>query len=267
DFIKFTGENHVPVDFVSTHVYADDTVENLFGTHEEIAMDDRVCRAVAKVHDEIKASSSPGLPFLLTEWNVQGAMGARDTIFVGPAIANTVRECDGLVDSMSFWTFSDVFEEGGPFPRPFLDMFGLRGKGGINKPAFYTFELLHQLGGERLASASKNAIVTKTAQGGLAIAAWNLVDPGQQGPEKTLRLVFRNLPPNARVTIQRMDSDHGNVLKEYAAMGQPVDPTPEQVERLNRASALPAPEETHLAGGAIELHLAPNTLAVIKVER
>ena len=33
-----------------------------------------------------------------SEWNVQGMMDARDTIFVGPALANTVRQCDGLVN-------------------------------------------------------------------------------------------------------------------------------------------------------------------------
>jgi xylan 1,4-beta-xylosidase len=267
DFLKFTAADHIPVDFVSTHAYADDTVENLFGTHEEIPMDERVCRAVAKVHDEIKASASPNLPFLMTEWNVQGTMGARDTIFMGPVIANTVRQCGGLVNTMSLWTFSDVFEEGGPLPKPFVGLFGLRAKGGINKPSFYAFQLLHQLGDERLASASQNAIVTETAIGGLAIAVWNLVDPGQQGSDKTMRLVFRNVPPDARVTVQRMDSEHGNVLKKYASMGQPLDPTPAQVEELNRETALPAPEETHLAEGSLELHLTPNMLALIKVER
>src|SRR5580658_1724874 len=55
EFLRFTADNHVPVDFVSTHGYADDTTENFFGTHEDIPMDDRVCRAVAKVHGEIKS--------------------------------------------------------------------------------------------------------------------------------------------------------------------------------------------------------------------
>jgi xylan 1,4-beta-xylosidase len=67
--------------------------------------------------------------------------------------------------------------------------------------------------------------------------------------------------------VQRVDADHGNVLKEFAAMGQPLDPTPAQVEQLNRATALPAPEETRLDAGSIELHLTPNTLALIKVGR
>ncbi len=60
-FLKYTSANHVPVDFVSTHGYADDTVENLFNTNEVISMDDRVCRAVAKVHGQIAASSTSKL--------------------------------------------------------------------------------------------------------------------------------------------------------------------------------------------------------------
>ncbi len=105
-------------------------VQNLFGTDENIPEDDRVCCAIAKARKEIQASSLPRLPLFWTEWNVPGKMEARDTTYVGPALANTVRECDGKVDIMSFWTFSDVFEENGPIPKPFVGMFGLRAKGG-----------------------------------------------------------------------------------------------------------------------------------------
>ncbi len=266
DFLKFTAANHVPVDFVSTHGYADDTVENLFGTNEDIPMDDRVCRAVAKVHGEIKSSPMPDLPLFWTEWNVQGMQESRDTIFVGPALANTVRECDGLVNMMSFWTFSDVFEEGGPIPQPFVGMFGLRAKGGINKPSYYAYGLLHQLGDARIADASKNVIVTKTSDGGLAIAAWNLVDPDQQGTTKQMDLDFRNLPAAARITIQKVDRDHGNVLPHYAAMGKPLDPTPEQVEELNRHTALPPPEAVKLQGNRLDLSLTPDELVLVKVQ-
>jgi xylan 1,4-beta-xylosidase len=265
DFLKFTSQNRVPVDFVSTHAYADDTVENLFGTDEQIPMDDRVCRAVEKVKGQIKSSPTPDLPFFLTEWNTQGMMNSHDTIFMGPALANTVRECDGMVNMMSFWTFSDVFEEGGPIAKPFVGMFGLRAKGGINKPDYYAYGLLHELGDERLPSSSKNVIVTKTADGGLAIAAWNLVDPGEHGTTATMQLDFAHIPATARVSVERIDADHGNVLKDYAAMGQPLDPTPEQAEQLNRETALPSPQETRLNAGKLELTLTPNTLALIKV--
>lgn len=266
DFLKFTAKNHVPVDFVSTHGYADDTVENLFGTNEDIPMDDRVCRAVAKVKGEIEASAMPHLPLFWTEWNVQGMDESRDTLFVGSALANTIRQCDGKVQMMSFWTFSDVFEEGGPIAKPFIGMFGLRAKGGINKPSYYAFGLLHQLGTKRLADASKDVIVTREPSGELVIAAWNLVDPGQQGATKTMALVFRAVPAEAHATIQRIDDEHGNVLRAYAAMGKPLDPTPAQVKQLNRETALPAPEETHLQSDRLTLTLTPNSLVLVKVQ-
>src|SRR5579871_5349598 len=98
DFLKHTADEHVPVDFVSTHGYADDTEEDLFGTNEKIPMDDRVCRAAGKVRKQIQSSTMPTLPLLWTEWNVQGMNESRDTSFVGSALANTIRECDGMVD-------------------------------------------------------------------------------------------------------------------------------------------------------------------------
>ena len=114
EFLKHVNEQHVPVDFVSSHGYADDTVEDLFGTHEQIPMRDRICKAIGKVHGEIAASASPQLPLMWTEWNVPsyGDLGARDNWYVGPALARDISQCDGLVNMMSFWTFDDVFEEG-----------------------------------------------------------------------------------------------------------------------------------------------------------
>ena len=265
EFLKYMTDHHVPVDFVSTHAYADDTVEDLFGTNEDIPMNERVCRAVAKVRGEIKSSAMPGLPLYWTEWNVQGMHESRDTIFVGPAVANTVRQCDGLSEMMSFWTFSDVFEEGGVIPKPFVGMFGLRAKGGINKPSYYAWGLLHELGDKRIANDSKDAIVTKTSDGGLAIVVWNLVDPDKQGETHTAQLRFSHVAPNARVSIERVDENHGNVLRRYEAMGSPQNPTPAQIEQLNRETALPAPEETKLQDGKLELKLTPNALVLVKV--
>ncbi len=265
DFLKHAAQSHVPVDFVSTHAYADDTVENLFGTDENIPEDDRVCRAVAKVRKQIQESAMPQLPLLWTEWNVPGKMEARDTTYVGPALANTIRECDGKVDMMSFWTFSDVFEEGGPIPRPFIGMFGLRAKGGINKPSYYAYALLHQLGDERISNSSNNVIVTKTKDGGLAIAVWNLVDPGEKGTGREITFSFVGLPASARVTLQRLDSEHGDVLKAYASIGSPLAPTPVQVERLNTMTALPAPEAESLQGNKLHVQLSRNALLLIAV--
>ncbi len=269
EFLAHTADAHVPIDFVTTHGYADDTVENMFGTHEVIRMDDRVGRAVAKVRGEIDRSAYPNakqLPLFWTEWSVPGQMQARDTTFVGPALANTIRESDGHVDMLSFWTFSDVFEEGGPTSTPFRGDFGLRAFDGINKPSYYDYGLLHQLGGERLAVASDNVIATRTKDGAVAVAIWNLVDPGEHGAEKTMDLRFTGLPANARVSIQRVDDEHGNVLPRWAVMGKPLNPTPAQAVQLNRESALPAPEQTALKNGVLHLTLEPNALALVRVE-
>lgn len=264
-FLIYTAENHVPVDFVTTHGYADDTVEDLFGTNQDIPMDDRVCRAVAKVRGEIKASATPTLPLFWTEWNVQGMKESRDTTFVGPALANTVRQCHGMVDMLSFWTFSDVFEEGGPIPKPFEGHFGLRAQGGINKPSYYAYGLLHQLGDFLIANKSKDAIVTKREDGSVAVAVWNLVDPDKQGIEHDITLTFEHIPADAVVTVQSVDADHGNVLKSYTAMGRPLNPTPAQVDQLNRDSALPAAEQTKLQRGNLELKVGPNSLILVTV--
>jgi xylan 1,4-beta-xylosidase len=266
EFLQHTADNHVPVDFVSTHGYADDTVHNMFGTNEDIAMDDRVGRAVAKIRGEINHSTTPHLPLFWTEWNVPGMMEARDTIYVGPALANTVRECDGNVDMLSFWTFSDVFEEGGPTSTPFRGDFGLRAFDGINKPSYYAYGLLHQLGDQRIASPSNNVIVTRTANGNLAIAAWNLVDPDKHGATHQLTLHLSGVAQNAKAAIQQVDETHGNVLPQWAAMGKPKNPTPAQAEQLNRETALAAPEQNTLRNGTLHLTLSQNELVLIQIE-
>jgi xylan 1,4-beta-xylosidase len=265
DFLRFAADNHVPVDFVTSHGYADDTVENLFGTNEDTPMDDRVCRAIGKVRGQIQKSAMPKLPLFWTEWNVQGMKESRDTSFVGPALANTVSECDGLVDMMSFWTFSDVFEEGGPIPQPFEGNFGLRAKGGINKPSFYDFSLLHQLGDERIANASHDVLVTRRKNGSLAIAVWNLVDPDKTGSAKTVQLSLHGVPSNAEISVSRVDDDYGNTLAAYKAMGSPRYPTEEQVQELNEKTKLPSAAKQHLEGNQLNLTLQANALILVQV--
>jgi len=66
-----------------------------------------------------------------------------------------VRECDGDVEHDVVLDLFDVFEEGGPIAKPFEGAFGLRAKGGINKPSYYGFALLHQLGDQRLANLQR----------------------------------------------------------------------------------------------------------------
>jgi xylan 1,4-beta-xylosidase len=266
-FLAHVEQGNTPVDFVSTHGYADDTVENLFHTSEDIPIDRRVCRAVEKVHTQIAHSSKPKLPLLWTEWNVAsfGKLHARDTTYVGAALADDIRQCDGLVDMMSFWTFSDVFEENGPKKEPFDGGFGLVAMGGIKKPSYVAFGLLHQLGTQRLATQATDILVTRRPNGTLVIAAWNLVDPDQQGLDKRLHLNFKGVDQDARVSIQYADSQHGNTLATYENMGSPRYPTPSQVQEINRTANLPEPVATRFKDASLDLTLMPNALVLIEL--
>jgi len=269
EFLNHAEKEDVPVDFVSTHGYADDSVEDMFGTHETIPMRDRVCRAIEKVHGEIHASALPALPLMWTEWNVPsyGDLNARDNWYVGPALARDISQCDGSVKMMSFWTFDDVFEEDGVTKEPFNGSFGLIAAGRIKKPSFYDFSLLHKLGDERLANPADNLLVTRRKDGTLVVAAWNPVDMDQvaQGTPLILRLAFKGVAPGAEATIRRVDEAHGNPMPAYRAMGSPRYPTQAQIAALNKASALPAPEQSKLDKGILKLTLPVNGMAVIEI--
>ena len=268
DFLAHAAKENVPVDFVSTHGYSDDTVEDLFGTHEEIPIEKRACKAVEKVHKQILASAYPKLPLFWTEWNVSGygELHAGDTSYSATATAQTIHDCDGMVDIVSFWAFSDVFEEGGPAREPFYGGFGLIAPGGIKKPSYYAFSLFHKLGRTRLAATAENVLVTKRDDGRLAIVIWNLWPPNQSGSVRDFDLEFRGVKGAKRVRISRIDAEHSNAMAVYKSLGSPRYPTEKQVEEINRRTAPGQPEETAIRDGHLVLRLPVNGFALLEVE-
>jgi xylan 1,4-beta-xylosidase len=266
-FIQHCVQNHVPVDFVSTHVYGNDGAKDVFGTNEEIPRDRMVCRAVKKVHDQIKASALPSLPLIWSEFNAsyKNEPEITDSVYMGPWLADTIRQCDGLVNEMSYWTFSDVFEEQGVVKQPFYGGFGLIAAGGIPKPSFAVFQMLHQLGQARLALDSESALATRSADGSLVVAAWNLIAPGQAGSSKTMVMRFRNLGGGRRAYVSRVDRDHGDPHPAYEKMESPVYPTGEQLRKLREAVAPGAPEMQELKDGELSLTIPPNGLVVVGI--
>ena len=87
-----------------------------------------------------------------------------DSVYMGPWLATTISQCDGLVENMSYWSFSDVFEEQGVVRTPFYGGFGLMAADSIPKPTFNIFALLHQLGDRRLKLDSDSALATKASR-------------------------------------------------------------------------------------------------------
>jgi xylan 1,4-beta-xylosidase len=267
-FIRHCAENGIPVDFVSSHAYANDSSEDVFGTHEEIPRDRMVCRAVAKVHEQIKSSPLPNLPLLWSEFNAsyKNEPDVTDSAYMGPWLADTIRQCDGLVNEMSYWTFSDVFEEQGVVKQPFYGGYGLIAAGGIPKPAFNAFLLLHRLGEQRLAVSSDSALVTRRADGTLVVAAWNMTDPGAQGTSKEVEFRFEHTHvAEARVT--RLDPQNGDVHQAYQALGSPRYPSREQIEKLRAASRLASPEVHAVENGALTLSIPAQGLVLLEVKQ
>ena len=267
DFLAHVSKEKVPVDFVSTHGYSDDTVEDLFGSKEEIPIEKRACKAVEKVHNQIQASSLPRLPLFWTEWNVSGYgdRHAGDTSYGATATAQTIRDCDGMVDLISRWTFSDVFEEGGPAPEPFYGGFGLIAPGGIKKSPYYAFALLHKLGTTRIANAAENVLVTRREDGNFVVAIWNLSLPTQPGTPRVYDLSFAGWRGGKTAQISRVDAGHGNPMAAYERMGRPRYPTGEQVRKLNEESALGTPKSQKLKDGHLVLSLPVNGFALVEL--
>ena len=263
--IEHCAKNNVPLDFVSTHVYANDSSQDVFGTGENIPRNQMVCRAVKKVHEEITSSAKPQLPLIWSEYNAsyKNETDVTDSVYMGPWLADTIRQCDGMVDMMSYWTFSDVFEEQGVVKTPFYGGYGLIAAGGIPKPAFRAFQVLHKLGDQRLSLDSDSALLTRKADGTLVMALWNYSPPDVHGATKTVTVRFRSFAPR-RTAIWRVDSAHGDFHQVYGEMGEPSDPTQAQVEQLRAATELKA-QLMKLTNDQIEVELPPHGLAVLEM--
>ena len=268
DFIRHCAQSHIPVDFVSSHVYGNDSGKDVFAVSNEIPRDRMVCRAIAKVHGEIQSSPMPGLPLMWSEFNAsyKNEPDVTDSTYMGPWLADTIRQCDGLVNEMSYWTFSDVFEEQGVVKQPFYGGFGLIAVGGIPKPSYAAFALLHRLGEARLTLRSESVLVTRRADNSLVLAAWNLTAPGESnGQAKALTLSFQHLAAGSRAYISRVDRDHGDPRVAYEKMGSPRYPTQAQLAELRQAARLPVAEIRDLANDELTLSIPAQGLVVVEI--
>ena len=277
DFLAHTKKNNVPVDFLSTHVYGDDTAQNVFHRDEHIPRRDMVCRTVDKVHKEILASSYPTMPLVFSEYNASYANlpNVTDTVFMGPWMANTIRECAGKIQIMSYWSFSDVFEEQGIVRNPFYGGFGLIAARRIPKPAFTAFAMLHKLGDRQLKSDSDSALVTKRADGAVVLALWNYAPPvgdtasytpgKPTGTNKHFSVDVRNLAAGAHATVWRLDESHGNAVAAFDQMGRPDFPSRAQIAALRKAGEMAPPQRVEVHDGKLQLDIPPQGLVVVEL--
>jgi xylan 1,4-beta-xylosidase len=267
--IAHAAADHVPLDFVSTHVYGNDASPDVFGDNRPVAPHQMVPAAVAKVHAQILASAMPKIPLIWSEFNATYANESEitDSIYEGPWMADTIRQCDGLTQIMSYWDFSDVFEEQGVVKKPFYGGYGLIAERDIAKPSLLAFSLFHTLGETRLPAESKSVLATRRSDGAIVLAAWNLVEPpvDTHGPPKVITVRLSGLRAGAQASVRRVDAQHGDTLDAWEAMGSPDYPSLAEIAVLKKVGTLGPPEPLELNGSALTITLPPSGLAVIEV--
>ena len=62
-----------------------------------------------------------------------------------------IKQIGDAAQSMSYWIFTDIFEEAGPRFTPFHGGFGMLNTQGINKPVSYAYQFMNRLGNIELA--------------------------------------------------------------------------------------------------------------------
>lgn len=136
EFINITGAGSImPANFLSTHHYPTDIKVNPGRTEWE---DDII--AVAE------QAALAGLPLVMTEVSA-GLNTQYDPPFAGAFIAHAASAFLGVrnVPTLSYWTFTDIFEEPGMQANTWINTYGIQTKYGVPKPAYRAFEMLSAL--------------------------------------------------------------------------------------------------------------------------
>lgn len=166
DFLKYCSDNKVPIDFVSAHNYGVEGFLDEFGKSKQRMSDDS--NAIIKYVNYFKnelvlKSESPNLPIHFTEWS--SSYSSRDPIHDtyqnATYVLNTLKGIDNKVASMSYWTFTDIFEEAGPAYGPFHGGFGLMNLQGLKKPTYFAYKYINALGKIELQNNDSQSWVCK----------------------------------------------------------------------------------------------------------
>ena len=208
EFVEFCDQNKLSPDFISTHQYptdafgqaSDNTVEQLAAGRKSIMRE--------KEQDVFRQAK--GTPVYYTEWN--SSSNPRDELhdepYAAAFITKTILEANGLVKALSFWTFSDIFEENYFPSEPFQGGFGLMNIHGIPKPTYRAFELLHDLGTEQFAldglHHSVDAWVVRKAKTATVLLTNHALPKHSIRTEK-VRIVLENVAHYSSAYVKRID--------------------------------------------------------------
>lgn len=252
EFLAHTAETGAAVDFVTTHTYGvaggflDEQGKD---DNKLLESPDAIIADVRKVRREIDASRLPGLPLFFTEWST--SYSPRDPVhdsYVSAAyILGKLKASQGLLQGMSYWTYSDLFEEAGPPPSSFHGGFGLVNREGIPKPAYFAYKYLAALDGNEVATTDTQTLAA-TNGGNVSALIWDYQYPGQKvsnrpfytkphpaHPSTPVHLELEHLKVGRyRLRVHRTGYRANDAYSAYIEMGLPKDLTDAQLARLRQ---------------------------------
>jgi xylan 1,4-beta-xylosidase len=252
EFIEFCHTNEVPLDFVTTHSYGvRQGYLDEYGRTGTVLSDNEwaVSGDVLENRKQIFSSSMPGLELHYTEWSSSytPADPFHDSYHSAAYILQKLKQVGDAAQSMSYWVFTDIFEEPGPRFEAFHGGFGLMNLHGIKKPAYFAYEYLHRLGPTELKSDDAMSWATSDPAGGVQLLFWDFTRTLPEGLNNQ-QYYNRDLPAKAkgevairihglsegtyRLQLRQAGYRQNDVYTAYIAMGSPAQLTKAQVEAL-----------------------------------
>jgi xylan 1,4-beta-xylosidase len=288
EFLAHVKQSGAAVDFVTTHTYG-----VLGGVFDQDGKDDTkldpspdaILGDVRRVRQQIADSPYPGLPLYFSEWSTSYTPrdSVHDSYISTTYILSKLKGSQGLLQGMSYWTYTDLFEEPGPPSAPFQGGYGILNPQGIRKPAFFAYKYLHALQGESLKTSDPQAMLS-TQGGDVAAVIWDFEQPDQKVSNRSfytklvpahtaapVALQVIHLAPNAayRLEVYRAGYHANDAYSAYIEMGSPKDLSAAQTARLNELTRdLPETDRVLRSGpdGMVELTVPMNSNDVVLVK-
>ncbi|MFH1194101.1 MAG: glycoside hydrolase [bacterium] len=178
DMINFCNDNNLPLDFISTHAYGvNQGYLDEYGNSGTVLAPDPMSLSIDVLNsrNEIAGSSMPNLELHYTEWSSSytPADPLHDSYHEAAYILDRIKKVGDAATSMSYWVFTDIFEEPGPRFTPFHGGFGLLNYQAINKPAFYSYQFMNKLGNTELVNNDASSWACKDEKGNVQILFWD----------------------------------------------------------------------------------------------
>lgn len=254
EMIAFCSANNLPLDFVSTHAYGvNQGFLDEFGGSGTVLSKDKwsVSGDMWQSRRQIARSDMPKLELHYTEWSSSytPADPLHDSYHEAAYILEKVKQAGNSVNSMSYWTFTDIFEEPGPRFTPFHGGFGLLNTQGIKKPAYYSYALLNKLSETELQNSDSSSYVCKNAKGEVQVLFWDCTYTLPDSVNNQAYYV-RDLPAKAKGSVKvslkgvskgkhtlevyRVGYLFNDAFSTYLTLGKPNQLTKQQVSRINQ---------------------------------